>query len=310
MNITQDNIVAYINFLFKRNNDVDAPKEILNSWKTLSNEEIQIHLKGLYQHWNIDNLRSDSMEQEFLGLSKGPSPIFDIPKPNSVSSIPHQAYQETPNNNQQSFQQPIVTTKKNTTSNIIIGVLAGIIIAGSLIWLNTKNDTQNNTSVVPTPSIETSTTVRSQSIAPATITTTVNEAIDTLASAATETVETETESTEQDAKNAQTIERLFEAEYSQNFHQIYKAFSPNVEKYWAINYPTEAELRNLYEKTWSKRTNIKHDDVSIQKVGPNQYNVQATYSAYDVEKQETIRRKVVTRFEMDSNNKIIKTYGL
>ena len=101
-----------------------------------------------------------------------------------------------------------------------------------------------------------------------------------------------------------------DAEYRQNIYNIYSTFSENMERYWGVNYPTFDEIKKLYDDSWNKRTNIKHDDVVIEKVGYNKYNVTATYSYYDLEKQQSVQKQTRTRYEFDSNHKIVRTYGL
>lgn len=313
MKITQENIVSYINFLFKKNNNIDAPEEIINSWRTLNNEEIQAHLKNLYQHWSLSPDKASALEQEFSSTLQPSPSLYDIPQPQVVATpTPPPVAQAPPAYTAPQQPNPIQTSpiaqKKSPVVPILLVVL-GLGIAGFAGYYFAQKDKvdPNATTVVPSNTATTPTTSIGTVVEPPK---TVETLTTTTAPIATATAEPVTEVHLSDERNAAVIEKLFEAEYRQDFYNIYKSFSKNMEKYWSVNYPTEAELKSLYEKTWSKRTNIKHDNVSIEKVGPNTYNVNAVYSAYDVDKGETVQRAVKTRFEFDSENKIIKTYGL
>lgn len=300
MNINQENIVSYINYLFKKNNNTDAPHEIIQSWQTLTNEEIQIHLKNLYQHWNLPPNEANLLEQEFLNLYSRKAPIYDIPQPSPIINK-----QETPINNSEPIERT-TNTKSNNNVWKVIAVLAICALAGfGVVTLLTKDENTESFIAQNKPAEQVNTTGNTPANAAP-----IKTQIDSSAYAAVAVADDPKIITPIDERNASAIEALFEAEYKQDFYSIYNSFSKNMKRYWAINNPTEADLKKLYENAWTKRTNIKQDNVTIDKVADNIYDVSSTYSAYDVEKNETIKRVVKTRFEFNNEGKIISTYGL
>jgi hypothetical protein len=299
--INTNNIAAYINFLFVHNNNQNAPKEVIDSWTNLNDEEIQLHLKGLYEHWNLDTTQSRKLEQEFI--SKQQKTIYDIPKPAPQKVAPqhddilinqpsYSAQQPNSNNYQYQNNYSAPDKKKLPWPFILVGIL--VIGAGAYYFLQQSNDTVNNTATIPT----------AQKID------SINN-MTSIADTAVSAVIVVPEQTEDDKINSKVIYQLLEAEHTQNFYDIYQKFADGkIERYWDVRYPSEEEIKALYEKTWSKNTNIKHENIIIEKVSINAYDVTSTYSRYDIEKNKEFAISVKTRYVFDENNKIISTYGL
>lgn len=299
--INSNNITQYIEFLFQQKNGVSAPQEVLASWSNLSNEEVSIHLQTLYQHWNLPIAEIQILEQKFEQLTAPkPAPIFTPPPAQPLNNyVPpvQPQYQPQPDPVAPTYptQPPAPQKKGNTGLIVIIICLVAILLAGGYYFMNTKsadNAPQNNLNNVPTVSNNTPATTNAP-VAPVTV-----------APAATATFDNEN-----DKLNAMALYQLMEAENNQNFDAIYNQFSPNMERYWNVNYPTFDELYDLYQKSWNSKSNIKQENIRIEKVGENKYDVSLTYTAFDDSKSKKISKNVKTRYEFDANHKIISTYG-
>lgn len=296
--INSTNITQYIEFLFQQKNGVSAPEEVLASWSNLNNEEVSMHLQTLYQHWSLPSTEIQLLEQKFSQLTvptPKSTPIY-APPPLPVNTM---NYGTPPPPQQQQYTAPAVLVKKNNTALIVIIVcLVAILIAGGFYFMSTRtpdNTSQNNLNNVPNVSNANNPTPSTNN---------------TPTEAPVATASQPTFDNENDKQNAMTLYQLIEAENNQNFDVIYNQFSANMERYWNVNYPTFDELNDLYQKSWNSKSNIKQDNIRIEKVGENKYDVSMTYNAHDDTKNKKISKNVKTRYEFDNNNKIISTYGL
>lgn len=55
--IDRNNIEGFISYLYKKKYNKNPSYDIVQSWKILSNEEIQHHLKELYTSWGEPSLK-------------------------------------------------------------------------------------------------------------------------------------------------------------------------------------------------------------------------------------------------------------
>lgn len=53
MSIAQNNIAEFITYLFRKRKNQEPPAALLEGWKALSNEEIEIQLDGLFASWGL-----------------------------------------------------------------------------------------------------------------------------------------------------------------------------------------------------------------------------------------------------------------
>lgn len=303
--INKQNIAQYITFLFRQKNGQQAPEQIINSWRQIDESAIREHLQGLYNHWQMSPQEFQQLEQAFL-RSQQQDTLFDIPKPghnNTPPSPQPQSYQST-----QPSGSPVIEPQRpagsSNSKGLMIGLLVALIavsgVAGYFMMKGDNTPPANTTNVPDLASQPAGKPVETPS--------------DPQPRATVDTIKTQPAATEaqseNDKANAATLQKLMDAEYKQDISTIYNTFSENMERYWGVNYPTYDDIKKLYDDSWNKRTNIKHDDVVIEKVGDNKYNVTATYSYYDLEKQKTVQKQTKTRYEMDASHKIVRTYGL
>ncbi|HRP89894.1 MAG TPA: hypothetical protein PKX92_07630 [Edaphocola sp.] len=285
--INKTNIVAYINFLYQKKYNRPAPEELLESWKGLNDNETAIHLTGLYNHWGLDRISSKKYEAEFLNKGQtGVKPIMpelpstkDSKKPKTPSGHPNAPKQALP--------QP--KSGNNGWAYFLVGllILGGV---GYYLWYLNETDIEAPLEVTATDSANLNVKVAKPEPKPI-------EA-------------SEPEQTEQDSKNARTINELFMAESVRSFDSIYQYFDPNMQRYWDINYPTYEELKARFEDIWSKTKNNENSNIRVNKIGNNTYDVYSTFSYFSLsdDKQKRLDNKV--RFIFNNEGKIIQTYGL
>lgn len=284
MIINRNNVVDYINFLYQKRMNQPAPADLLNSWRDLTENEVAIHLNGLYTHWNLDAITAKNYEQEFA-TKGGKTPI--MPPVGNYNTGSYSSAQPQPTYNYPP-PQPEPTKKSNAWIWIIL-LLIAVAAAGLYYYNLQQKDTsvdpeiqQTDTTQVAKPVVE-----KPQPIEPAA-----------------------PQENEADKENAREVRNLLMAEENRNFDEIYAHFSPNMERYWDINYPTYDELRDRYQHSWDITDRANHSDVKVTKVGTNTYDVSSTYSYFSVKDQveKTVKSKV--RYVFDNSGRIIKTYGL
>jgi ABC-type molybdate transport system substrate-binding protein len=110
-----------------------------------------------------------------------------------------------------------------------------------------------------------------------------------------------------DRQNIQNIHDLLAAEESQNFDAIYSYFSPSMEQYWDISYPTREELETRYNDTWQKSSDAKHYNTEIEKINEKMYVLKGTFQYFSFKKQQTKTLPIRTFFQFDENGKIVIT---
>ena len=261
-----------------------APQELLNSWRDLSENEVVIHLNGLYNHWNLDAITAKNYEQEFATKAQH-TPI--MPPIGNYTTREFSSAQPQPTYNYPA-PSPEAPRKNNTWIWVVL-LLAALAGTGFYYYSLQQKDTsvdpqiqQTDTTQIAKPEV-----AKPEPIEPAA-----------------------PKENEVDKENAREVRNLLMAEENRNFEDIYSHFSPNMERYWDINYPTYDELRDRYQHSWDITDRSNHSDVKVTKVGTNTYDVSSTYRYFSVKDQveKTVKSKV--RYVFDNSGKIIKTYGL
>lgn len=70
MNINNLNIIAFIKYLYKKKTGSDAPEQLLQSWSTLSDDEIPHHLKAMTAQWGWSEVQLQYEIEGFLQLTR------------------------------------------------------------------------------------------------------------------------------------------------------------------------------------------------------------------------------------------------
>lgn len=82
MSIAQNNIAEFITFLYKKKKNIAPPAALLEGWKALSNEEIDVQLDGLFASWGLGEAEK---KQEINAFFK--ETLF-APKPQAAPKMP------------------------------------------------------------------------------------------------------------------------------------------------------------------------------------------------------------------------------
>lgn len=292
--ISRTNIVAYINFLYQKKFGQEAPPDLLDSWNGLSDSEVNIHLNGLYKHWNLDAISSKNFEQEFLGQTRSHAPIMPTPPPAPKIEYPTHSTPMEKQNFSNVPPEPFnaqMGTKKSGSGGWIAAII-GLLLIGGLAYYFLEIDKQNTDVPNEVKMTDTANTTKAP-----------EKQAEPIQPAAPV-------QTEDDRTNAREIQDLLSAEQARNFDEIYRHFSPNMERYWDINYPTYDELKARYQGTWDKTQNNEHSNIKVEKVSDNTYDVSTTYAYFSIKDQKQKRINSTVRFVFDADHKIIKTYGL
>lgn len=123
MSINKSNIADFIRYLFKKRKGTEPPQPLLDSWATLSNDEIAAQLSGLFQSWNLTDedkrMEINAFLKESLFTPKPAAPqtktTVVVPPSNPTTTIP-------------SFEQK----KKKGSVAFRIGAVALVIILAFL----------------------------------------------------------------------------------------------------------------------------------------------------------------------------------
>jgi hypothetical protein len=312
--ITPQNIRGYINYLYLQRNGSNAPQELLNKWASLPANDIGVQLQNLYASWNMNLDTSSGFEKQYAEavLAALPKPAAAFTPLASTNIQPHQTQQE----------RPYVPAKKNNTNAWILGIALLAIIGCALAWIVNSTQKQETPAVAAienvTPSQAITTTVEPSE-------TTVNNAADSAAIAAAKianpssatitaepveeiTTATTSENSNTPAdENTTKIQQLLLAEEQRDFNTIYDFYSPSIERYWDIEYPTRDELQKRFTKVWQKSSNPKHSNVIIQKIADNKYMASGLYEYYHTASSSNKITSFKTYFIFDDNGKIIET---
>ncbi len=297
--INKENIVAFISFLYEKKYNQAAPDDLLESWENIDDDETNIHLQGLYNHWGLDKTTSDNYESEFLNTKTKKN--FSKPIMPSLPEEPSSSInrQQTNSSSQNSYTPPTNNNaeyyayKTNTSNKKWLFALIGILIlggAGYYIWNLSQKENAAPKDVVATNSINKDIKESKPQVKP----------IEPAAP----------EQTEQDAQNARTINDLLQAESSRDFDAIYQYFDTNMQRYWDINYPTYSELYERYTHIWGITEDQEHTNVRVNKISNNTYDVLSSYSYYSLKEEKQKHLNTKTRYVFNNEGKIVQTYGL
>jgi hypothetical protein len=311
------NIRGYINYLFLQRNGSNAPQELLNKWSTLSNEDIQVQLQNLYNSWQLGSDESNRYQQMYLQAIAATMPTPAPPPLPAQQPTAYTPHQIQPHQTQEA--RPYIASQKSSgVAKWIIGLLLlGCIIGGVVWYVNSKDEyveaataatdaptvVENNTpSMAPTPTVTAEPVVDFDSARRAT-------------ESATPATQTDYEPEENDAEgvgvsakdedNIKAVNQLLNADESRNFDNIYNYYSPSMEKYWDISYPTREELQTRFTKLWQKTSNPKHSNVTVNKIGENTYLAAGLYEYFGLKTKTNQIVSFKTIYKFDENGKII-----
>ncbi len=125
--INKNNIISYIQFLYRRKNGTDAPEALLEKWRSIPEAEILTRLDHLYESWNYNLVQRGALVQEFINVNvTNTAPVNTTA---SIKSTP--TYQALPANEPPS--KSVVTTKQgNTFMRILSTILLVVAFCGGL----------------------------------------------------------------------------------------------------------------------------------------------------------------------------------
>jgi len=279
--INDSNISEYIQFLYLQKYKTEAPQEVLNSWENIPSENINGYLQELYQHWGLSIPEAQSYESQFLN-----------PQTNkTINDRPYAQPITTPTNPHSIYREPAQKTNNPWKAIIVILILALMSVIAYLAYnLMYKPDNQQ-VQIIDTATEQPTPQVSNESPVP-------------------ETPEQEDSTTDAGYEKVMTIKELFRAEEARDFNGILNTFSPYMEQYWDINYPTEEELSAAYQRTWDATKDNKNSNIQITKVNDSTYDVSSTYTYFFIKNQKQTTTTSKVRYVFDNENKIVKTYGL
>jgi hypothetical protein len=279
--INSTNIKGYINFLHLKKYNAPATEELLSRWAMLSDREVQAQLQGLYQHWGIDAVLGRNYEQEF-NQAQTAAQVRPVSQP--PSSLPQEPVQPVAYN----YTEPKPKGSKSTLYVAVILVLA-LVCAFLFYKMNKKEDT-------------------SAEQQPAAARTTEQVSVPQTATAPAKPVVLE--ETEEDEVNMGVVRNLMQAEEAKDIGAILNCFSPDMQQYWDISYPSQEELTRRYNSVWEKSADGKHLNARLKKSGEDTYDMFADYEFFSIKDQVTKTVKAHVRYVFDKNNKIVKTYNV
>ncbi len=281
--INSTNVRGYINFLHFKKYSAPATEELQRRWAILSDAEIASQLQGLYQHWGIDTATGLMYEQEFY---QAVAPLSSIPQQPAPQPVPQP--QQTPLPPAYDYTTP--QQPKSNKTVVYVGIIVLLALAGAFAFYTT-NKKPDNTVTTQKPD--------TAQAAPAPVKQT-----------ATEPEEPVLAENETDEVNKGVIRNLLQAEESKDIGAILDNFSPDMQQYWDINYPSQEELTRRYTSVWDKSADGKHQHVRIKKTADNTYDMYADYEFFSIKDQVTKTVKAHVRYVFDKYNKIIKTYNV
>lgn len=305
--INSSNIRSYINFLHLKKYSAPATEDLKNRWAAVPDPELPSQLQGLYQHWGIDAATAGVYEQQFLQQNTHPNPApYPGPSYNQPqSSYPQQPYpQQTPVS---SYTPPPASASGKSKAPLIIGALVLVAIAGGAAFFLAGNRNEDRTP----DTVSTTDTTKPAAAAPVAQSATAPEpktrvGVNTIYNEEDGT----TTDSETDGERAAMIRNLISAEEDRNMSGILDAFATDMEQYWDIRFPTQAELVKRYNAVWGKSSDGKHNHIRIDKVSDNTYDLYADYEFYSNKDHISKAVNVHVRYVFDEDNKILKTYGV
>ena len=282
--INAHNILAYIKFLYQKKYNQAAPAQLVSQWRTVEAHNIRPELQKLYAHWGWTEDDIQKNENDFVQLSG----IINETVVAQPEPIIVEKYIERPK-------------KKRSYLLWIIPIAIALAAYGFYSDYFVQNNHE-----AETPQEQTAGSLLEEPIEeePEYIedTTAIEEVLDEIDST---DISAEPEPNLNDQQNIANIKSFIFAEDNRNFDKITSLISPNIYKYYDLNYPTKAQLRNRYEHLWSITQNNTNYISAVNKVGDRSYEVKGSYEYVGVKTQERKQQKTHVLFEMDEDNKIL-----
>lgn len=278
--INASNILTYIKFLYQKKYEQVAPAQLLSQWRSVPEHQIQTELQKLYAHWEWSVSQGRKKEEEFIKLSAILAEAETVQQPQNIET---KLSEEKPKRkgNWLRWFSPL----------LLLALAYGIYTN----YEGDKNDidTQEKTSgtLLQEPAQEPP-LIEEPIIA-------MNDTIDQ-----TEGVPNSTETTD-DKLNKANIKNYIFAEDDRNLETLFGLLSPNIYKYYDLDYPTQNQLRNRYEHIWEITKDNTNYISEVKKVGERTYEVFGTYEYFGLKTEKTKMQDTHVRYEMDADNKII-----
>lgn len=278
--INSDNVLAYVKYLYQKKYDQVAPAQLLSQWRNVAPHEIRNELHKLYEHWGWSNTESRKTENEFLEIAE------------LIKSAP--------------AVEPIVIEKEvlvpaKKSKSIWPWVVPILVLGLSYsLYTNYQNDTNNSTD---DPVERTTGTLLEDTVAeePTIIDSIVNEEPqDTMSDP-----EDPNQITFDDRQSMANVKSFIFAEDDRDTVKMFSLLSPNIYKYYDLNYPTESQLTTRYEHIWSITKNNTNYITEVKKVAKNKYQVLGSYEYFGLNTQEQKSLNTNLIFETDESNRII-----
>ncbi len=285
--INSDNILAYIKYLYQKKYGQPSPAQLVSSWRKVEAYQIDAELQKLYQHWGWTHEESQQHETDFVTLAA----ILDENRQAETSVENTTTINEAP--------LPSIETKKKRS--VWIWVLP-ILMLGLAYLVYDYVSQQQDDSETQTQNTE-GTLLREPIVDES------EEEIDTTEYLVEETdtlmVSDTTVLSMDDRQNILNVKSFIFAEDDRNIDKMFELVSPNIYKYYDLNYPTKAQLRTRYEHLWSITKNNTNYISDIKKVNERRYEVFGSYEYVGLNTQERKQQRTHLLFEMDENNRIL-----
>ncbi len=312
--ITKLNCRGYINYLYLQRNGSNAPADLLDKWSQLPEQELSAQLQNLYISWQLTAQQANNYESNFLAVINNaaqPTPQYVTPTP----------FVQPVKITQASMEQPLVSVnqKRGSFLYILTALVTAALVVGGVLWWKNSNQSSNvdnaTSQEITTPVVPIPTTTEAIAAIPDSVVTQATPATTTTQTPVEQPFEGEgdenvsttstTNWSEADQANGSSIKALLAAEQEDNFENIYKYFSPNMEQYWDVAYPTREDLKQRYEGTFTKALDRQNQDIRIDKIEDNKYVATGLFSYYSVAKSKKVEVPLKTLFVFDNNGKII-----
>lgn len=242
--ISPQNCKSYIAYLYRVRYKSDAPKELLDSWTQMSQQDIDFHLNALYQKWQLKDYEIKGYESAFNQLQQT-KPVSEI---NSATKLDNVSKSRTFRTQTESVS---VVGKPKRTSAITWYVVSGLGIG--LLAIVFLNYNKNNPDLVES------------SLVDATLVDKVNKK-DTATAIVRELSTKEKE-------QSQRIANFVQGENSRNLNVILQSLSPNMEQFKSIAYPSIDEIKQYYEVLWQEYETSGNSQPKVVKLSENVYQL-------------------------------------
>lgn len=280
------NIAAYIQFLYQQKYRTAAPMEVIRSWSEIPEEEFEVQLAALYQHWGMDAAEAQRYEQAFL-MQNQPATATGNPSPPPQRSMPvytpPPAYAAAPPPQKNNFWK--------TTAIVLILLLLG---AGGILGYQLYQNQQQSTSNSSTFVADTNT----------------RDAIAAPPAEEPAPMAPDLPLNDTDATNIDAIHQLLAAEDRQDSAIILNFYAPYMERYWDISYPTQEQLKKRYQDSWQKMADAQNTVKAIRKIAPHTYDADVHFSYYSIPEDATQTSNSTLRFVFNEAHQITQVYKL